>query len=307
MARRLLEARPRVRVVILDGFTYAGSPAAVRDLKASFGERVEVAEGDVRDPDLVARAFHGAESVVHMAAETHVDRSIRGARDFVETNVVGTQVVLDGARACDVGRVVHTSTDEVYGEWGGAADGPGFSESAALRPRSPYAASKAAADHLCQAAWVTHELPVVLTRSCNAYGPGQYPEKLIPLAIRRIRAGKPVPLYGDGRQRREWIHAEDQAAGIVAALDQGEPGRTYNLGGGERLANHALVGLLLRAMGAPSDLVEHVADRPGHDEAYALDGTRAREALGWRPVRTLEDSLAEVVAWYEAHGEGWWG
>lgn len=317
VCRALLEGSGGAGVLILDRFTYAGSRAAVRELAGAFPGRVELVETDVRDDGPVRQAVAGAEAVIHMAAETHVDRSIRGARGFVETNVVGTQVVLDAAREAGVGRVVHTSTDEVYGEWPGGSDGgaggtapipgPGFAETAPLRPRSPYAASKAAADHLCRAAWVTHALPVVVTRSCNAYGPGQYPEKLIPLAMRRIRAGQPVPLYGDGRQSREWVHAADQAAGIVAALRRGEPGRVYNLGGGERRTNADLVALLLDLMDAPPEGVEHVSDRPGHDRAYALDGTRARTALGWTPTRTLEGSLPDVVAWYDAHGEGWWG
>lgn len=315
VVRRLLDSDPGLEVVNLDLMTYAGSPGALRDLSERFGARHRFVPGDVRDPAAVGAAIRGAEAVVHLAAESHVDRSIRDAAAFVDTNVRGTQVLLDASLTEGVEAFVQVSTDEVYGhlplpgevgEGSGGTAADAFRESDPLAPRSPYAASKAAGDLLALASYHTHGLPVVVTRGCNAFGPGQYPEKLVPLAIRRIQEGLPVPLYGSGAQVREWMHADDQAAGILAALDSGRPGRIYNLGGGEARTNLALVRELLRLMGAPADRVEHVPDRPGHDLRYAMDWSRSREELGWRPRRSLGTELPATVEWYRRHGDGWW-
>lgn len=314
----LLESDPALEVVNFDLLTYAGSPGALRDLSARFGGRHRFVRGDVRDPAAVTAAAQGASAVIHLAAETHVDRSIQDAAVFVDTNVRGTQAVLDASAVAGVQRFLQVSTDEVYGtlplhgddtETGRAGSGPppgAFQETDPLRPRSPYAASKAAADLLALAAFHTHGFPALVTRGCNAYGPGQYPEKLLPLAMARARQGRPVPLYGSGDQIREWMHAADQAEGIVAALRRGQPGTVYNLGGGEARTNLSLVREILGVLGLPPDQVEYVPDRPGHDQRYAMDGSRARADLGWRPVRTLSQELPRTAAWYEQHGNAWW-
>lgn len=308
--RALLEGQAGAEVVNLDALTYAGSRAALRELDSDFGDRHRFVHGDIRDAETVARTLDGCGWVVHLAAETHVDRSIRTPEIFVETNVVGTQVLLHAAVQAGVERFVHVSTDEVYGhlplEKGDGRDGAPFTEADPLAPRSPYAASKAASDLLAGAAFATHGLPVVITRGCNGYGEGQYPEKLIPLAIRRILEGRPVPIYGAGDQVREWVHATDQAQGILAALIGGRAGEVYNLGDGESRSNLALIRELLRVMGRPEDAVEHVADRPGHDLRYALDGSKARVELDWRPSRTLAGSLPDIVEWYLRAGGEWW-
>ncbi|MEJ2539843.1 MAG: dTDP-glucose 4,6-dehydratase [Gemmatimonadota bacterium] len=296
-------------VVNLDLLTYAGSRKAVRDLDVRFPGRHHFIRGDIRDPATVERAMTGVRAVVHLAAETHVDRSIVAPEPFISTNVMGTQVLLDAARAHGVERFLHASTDEVYGQLPlSTPEGslPRFTEESPVAPRSPYAASKAAADHLVLAAYHTHGLPVVITRGSNAYGPAQYPEKLIPRAIRCLGAGRAVPVYGTGQQVREWVHAGDQARGFVLALERGRPGRIYNLGGGEPRSNLVLLGELLSVMGAPEDAVEHVSDRPGHDQRYAMDGSRAGEELGWRPSATLADALPRVVEWYRGRGVDWW-
>ena len=305
-----LESRGDVEVLNLDALTYAGSRQALRDLESRFGSRHTFVRGSVLDAGLLEGVLEGVEIVVHMAAETHVDRSIAGADAFVATNVLGTQRLLDAARKAGVRCFVHTSTDEVYGHLPlGATEGAErpFTEKDPLAPRSPYAASKAGADLLCLAAWTTHGVPVVVTRGCNAYGEGQYPEKLIPLALRRALVGGPISIYGSGLQVREWVHARDQARGIRLAAERGTPGRIYNLGGGEARTNLALVREVLAAAGMPDVPVEHVSDRPGHDQRYALDGRRAHEELGWAPERTLAGSLEAVARWYGEHGGNWWG
>lgn len=307
--RALLASDRDLEVVNLDLLTYAGSRRAIQDLDDRFGDRHHFVQGDVRDPSAVGRAISGVQAVVHLAAESHVDRGIDRPGVFVETNVVGTQVLLDAAVGAGVERFVQVSTDEVYGHLPlHAPEGswPKFTEESPVAPRSAYAASKAAADHLALAAFHTHGLPVVVTRGSNAFGPGQFPEKLIPRAIECLSQGKPVPIYGNGHQVREWVHAGDQARGLVLALGRGRPGRIYNLGGGEPRSNLVLVGELLQIMGAPEDAVRHVPDRPGHDQRYGMEGARARRELGWVPQATLADSLPRVVAWYRAHGADWW-
>lgn len=313
----ILEADASTAVVNLDLLTYAGSRRAVADLDHRFGNRHRFLQGDIRSREDLGRALDDVEAVVHLAAETHVDRSIGGAHLFVDTNVLGTQRLLDGARDAEVRRFVHASTDEVYGhlplvarlEAGNASGRQGsgpFREDDPLAPRSPYAASKAASDLMVLAAHRTHGLPVVITRGCNAYGAGQHPEKLLPLAVSRVRQGLAIPIYGSGNQVREWMHASDQARGITAALERGRAGEVYNLGGGESRANLALVRELLHVMGVPEHPITHVADRPGHDQRYALDGGKARRELRWRPVRRLAHELPALVQWYAERGEWWW-
>jgi len=278
-------------VVVFDAFTYAGSMRNLEDLPRP----VRILRGDVRRPRQVGLAMGGADLVVHLAAETHVDRSIADASAFVRTNVLGTQVMLDAARAAGVSRFLLVSTDEVYG----SLDRDGvFEEGCCLRPNNPYAASKAAADHLALAYHHTHGLPVVVTRCTNNFGPRQFPEKLVPRVILRALRRRPVPVFGDGRHVRDWIHVEDHCRALLQVLLHGRPGEVYNVGGAQERSNLELVGALLDAVGAPRSLIVFVPDRPGHDFRYALDSTKLRRELHWTPRWTLDGGLAATVAWY---------
>jgi len=281
-------------VVVLDKLTYAGNPGNLD------GVGVEVVRGDIADADAVAAAAERCDAVVNFAAETHVDRSILGAAEFIQTDVFGTFVLLEWARQSG-GRLVHVSTDEVYGdmEAGGSAR-----ESDPLRPSSPYAASKAGGDLLVLAHVRTYGVDAVITRGSNTYGPNQYPEKMIPLFVTNALDGEPLPVYGDGRQRRDWLHVRDHCAAIELVLRQGRPGEVYNVGRGEELENLDVVRRILRHTGAKDELVRHVEDRPGHDRRYSLDSSKLI-ALGWRPEYDFEQGLAETVEWYRAN-RSWW-
>jgi len=315
--RHLLAAEPAVRIVTLDSLTYAGSLENLRDLPGA--ERHRFVEGDIRDGDLVARLLreHAVDTLVHFAAESHVDRSIHGPMPFVLTNVVGTTTLLDSARQVwlegagaprtDV-RFHHVSTDEVYGSL--APDDPAFSETTPYAPNSPYAASKAGSDHLVRAYAHTYGLPVTLTNCSNNYGPRQYPEKLIPLMILNALQGQPLPLYGDGLQIRDWLYVEDHCAALVAVLRRGRLGETYNIGGETQPTNRAIVETLCAILDrlrpdsphAPhASLIRTVADRPGHDRRYAMDTRKIRSELGWTPSETLESGLLKTVSWYLAN------
>jgi dTDP-glucose 4,6-dehydratase len=296
-------------VTVLDALTYAANPTNLDGLDAAHGARFRFLRGDVCAPDDVARALEGVEAVIHLAAETHVDRSIADDAVVLRTNVLGTRTVLARARAAGVGRVVHVSTDEVYGTLPRTAvrlDDAGrvdevegdFSEDAPLRPRSPYAASKAAGDWLAQAHHTTHGQDVVIVRPCNVYGPRQHPEKLIPLMVLRALAGAPLPVYGDGLQVRDWVHVTDVCRGLLAALRRGRPGRVYNLGAGQVHTNLEVVRAVLERTGADPGLIRHVPDRPGHDFGYALDVDRARRELGWTASVPFARGLPDTVAWY---------
>jgi dTDP-glucose 4,6-dehydratase len=280
-------------VTVLDKLTYAGNRANLAGVEHDF------VLGDVADSAAVARAGEGCEAVVNFAAETHVDRSIASAGDFVRTNVLGTQVLLEWARRAGV-RLVQVSTDEVYGD---TPEGAKSTEDDPLRPSNPYAASKAGGDLHVLAYVRTFGVDAVLTRGANAYGPFQHPEKLIPLFVTNALDGRQLPLYGDGRQRRAWVHAEDQAAAIELVLRRGERGSIYNLGGKER-ENLEVAKLILELAGAKQSLIRHVEDRPGHDRRYFVDSARI-EALGWQSARTFEDGLADTVAWYRERRK-WW-
>jgi dTDP-glucose 4,6-dehydratase len=304
--RQVLRQRPGWRVTNLDLVTYAGNPANLRDLEADPGYRF--LRGDIAEPADLARALEGgADAIVNFAAESHVDRSILSAGPFVRTNVLGTVAVLEAARSqADGGtpcRVVHVSTDEVYGALG--PGDPPFTEATPVNPTSPYAASKAAADHLALAFARTHGQDVVITRCSNNYGPYQFPEKLIPLMVTNAVEGKRLPVYGDGRQVRDWIHVEDHCAGVLAALERGRAGEVYNFGARAERQNVDIVARIVVLTGASPALVEHVKDRPAHDRRYAMDSARAERELGWRPARTFEEGLAETVRWYLEHEE-WW-
>ena len=286
-------------VVVLDAFTYAGrieNLAPVRD-----SPRLRVEHADIRDPARVREVLTGADLVLHLAAETHVDRSITGAADFVTTNVVGTQVLLQAALDLGVGRFVHVSTDEVYGS---IEDGS-WPETDPLEPNSPYAAAKAGSDLLARSYHRTHGLDVVVTRCSNNYGPYQFPEKVIPLFVSNLLDGRPVPLYGDGGNVRDWLHVDDHCHGIALAAAKGRAGEVYNIGGGTELSNRELTHRLLAEVGAGEDMIERVADRKGHDRRYSVDWTKIRDELGYVPRVRFDEGLAATVAWYRDNRD-WW-
>jgi dTDP-glucose 4,6-dehydratase len=239
--------------------------------------------------------------VVHFAAESHVDRSILGAADFVMTNVVGTQTLLEAARRHEVAKFVHVSTDEVYG----SIDEGSWTEEQPLEPNSPYSASKAGSDLVARAYARTHGLPVCVTRCSNNYGPYQFPEKVIPLFVTNLMDGRPVPLYGDGLNVRDWLHVDDHCRGIHLVLEGGRPGEVYNIGGGTELTNTDLTERLLAASGAGWDAVERVEDRKGHDRRYSVDISKISRELGYAPLVPFDEGLAQTVAWYQEH-RGWW-
>ncbi|MFG3213399.1 dTDP-glucose 4,6-dehydratase [Streptomyces tendae] len=285
------------RITVLDALTYAGTTANLE-----LGHpRLEFVLGDIRDAALVDKLTAEADQVVHFAAESHVDRSIHAASDFVLTNVVGTQNLLDAALRHGVAPFVHVSTDEVYG----SLESGSATEEHPLRPSSPYAASKASGDLLALSYHRTHGLDVRVTRCSNNYGPHQFPEKLVPLFVTRLLDGRRVPLYGDGRNVRDWLHVDDHCRGVDLVRTRGRAGEVYNIGGGTELSNRDLTGLLLDACGAQVDRIVHVADRKGHDLRYSVDWSKAREELGYRPRRDFATGLAETVAWYRDNRD-WW-
>jgi dTDP-glucose 4,6-dehydratase len=296
--RTLLSERDDVEVTVLDKLTYAGNLANLAPVADS--PRYRFVQGDIVDARLLVDLFPGHDAVVNFAAESHVDRSISGAADFVVTNVLGAQTVFDAALRTGVPRVVHVSTDEVYGS---IAEGE-FRETDVLEPNSPYSAAKAGADLIARAYHVTHGLNISITRCSNNYGPYQFPEKVIPLFVTNLVDGKKVPLYGDGLNVRDWLFVDDHCRGIQLVLDRGEPGEVYNIGGGVELTNKELTQRLLDACGATWDSVEYVEDRKGHDRRYAIDDTKLR-ALGYAPRTTFDDGLAATVRWYRDN-ESWW-
>jgi dTDP-glucose 4,6-dehydratase len=302
LVRYLRRERPGWTIVNLDKLTYAGNMESLKDVLDD-PEHLFV-QGDIRDADLVERLCrqHRVEAILNLAAETHVDRSILDPGIFVQTNVAGTQALLEGARRAGVKRFVQVSTDEVYGSLG--AEGR-FSESSPLRPSSPYSASKTAADLLALAYHHTFGLDVVVTRCSNNYGPYQFPEKLIPLMIVNALDGKKLPVYGDGMQVRDWIHVEDHCAGLLAALERGKPGEVYNLGSDNEWPNLQIVQQVLRILRKPESMIEHVKDRPGHDRRYAIEARKARSELGWAPRIPFADGLQRTVDWYLAN-RTWW-
>jgi dTDP-glucose 4,6-dehydratase len=291
--RRLAEAGDSVAV--LDKLTYAGNRANLEGVEHDFFH------GAIEDPDAVARAAKGVDAIVNFAAETHVDRSILGPAEFILTDVLGTQVLLDYARHHDI-RHLQVSTDEVYGDID--LDAEPCTEDAPVRPSSPYSASKAGGDMQVLAYVRTYGTDALITRGANTYGPRQYPEKFLPLFITNAFEGEPLPVYGDGKQRREWLHVEDHCAGIETALRNSKGGEVYNVGGQER-ENMEVVRRILDLTGASPDLVRHVADRPGHDRRYSVDSTKLRD-LGWSPKHSFDGGgLEQTVEWYRENRE-WW-
>ncbi len=309
----LLKAEPNVNVINLDALTYAGSLENLKDLPDA--SRYAFVQGDICDEKLISKLFseNKIDTVVHFAAESHVDRSILGPAPFIQTNIVGTFNLLEAARqAWDADgakrgmRFHHVSTDEVFGSLN--ASDPAFSESTPYEPRSPYSASKASSDHLVRAYFHTYGLPVTITNCSNNYGPYQYPEKLIPLMILNALQGKPLPVYGDGKQIRDWLFVEDHCEAIYLVLKSGKLGETYNIGGGNQPYNIDLVNEIcsildeLKPATKPySSLIAHVDDRPGHDRRYAMDITKIRTGLGWTPKHDIESGLRATVQWYLNH------
>ena len=296
--RRALQRHPKWELVVLDKLTYAGNRANLADV----ADRITFVQGDVAEPDDVARAIAGADAVVNFAAESHVDRSLLDARPFVRTNVEGVMVLLEAARRGGVRRFCQVSTDEVYGDLAGT-DAHSV-ETDVLAPRSPYAATKAAAEHLVSSYGISYGLDVVLTRGSNTYGPYQYPEKIIPFFVTNALADQPLPLYGDGSAVRDYMHVDDHAAGIDAVLHQGQASRAYNLGARCEIAGVQVATRILDLLGKPRELMTFVADRPGHDYRYSVDPAAA-EALGWRREWDWPGGLAQTVQWYQEN-QPWW-
>jgi dTDP-glucose 4,6-dehydratase len=292
-AKRLLAAGDDVRV--LDKLTYSGNPSNLDGLDA------ELVVGDICDPDTVAAAAADCDAIANFAAETHVDRSILCQSEFIQTNVFGTQVLVEHARSAGQ-RLVHVSTDEVYGD---VPEGVSSRETDTLQPSSPYSAAKAGGDLLVLAAVRTHELDGLVTRGSNTYGPNQYPEKLLPLFLTNALDGEPLPMYGDGSQVRDWLFVEDHCAGIELALKGGRAGAIYNIGGGEEATNRTITDLVLEHTGADESLVQRVEDRPGHDRRYSLDTSRIRTELGWEPGTRLAQGFPLTAAWYRDN-RAWW-
>ena len=287
------------RVHVIDKLTYAGNLANLAGVADD--ARYSFVQGDICDGDLLDEVIPDHDVVVNFAAETHVDRSIHGPQDFVLTNVVGTQAVLDACLRYAIPRVVHIGTDEVYG----SIDVGSWTEDSPLLPNSPYAASKASAELLARAYHRTYGLPVSTTRCSNNYGPHQFPEKVIPLFVTNLIDGAKVPLYGDGLNVRDWLHVDDHCRGIQIVVERGEPGASYNIGGGEELNNRQLTEVILRHMGRDwESSVEQVPDRLGHDRRYSLDDSRIR-ALGYAPTRTFDQGIEETIRWY-VDNPGWW-
>ena len=285
-------------VVVYDALTYAGNRSTLADLEAN--PRFGFVEGDICDPTAMRAAVAGVGAVVHFAAESHVDNSIAGPDVFMITNCGGTNIVMRACLDAGVERVVHISTDEVYGS---VEEGSSV-ESDRLEPRSPYSASKAGSDLIALSYYSTYDLPVVVTRSSNNFGPWQYPEKVIPLFVTNLLDGEPVPLYGDGLNVRDWCHVADNCAAVDLVLRHGEVGSIYNIGAGNEVPNIDLTHRILALLGADDSMITPVADRLGHDRRYSVDTGRIR-ALGWAPARDLDTALAETVDWYRAH-RSWW-
>ena len=301
VVRLALAARADLKIIDIDLLTYAGN---LENLDGVPQDRHTFIRADITDAEAMDRAVpEGADALINFAAETHVDRSILGPLAFVRTNVLGTQVLLDVARAKGVKRFVQVSTDEVYGSLGPGE--PPFTEDRPPAPSSPYAASKAGADMLVLAAHHTYGQDVVITRCSNNYGPYQFPEKLIPLMLSNALEDQPLPIYGDGRQIRDWIHTDDHSRAVLAAIEKGRPGRIYNIGARNERYNIDVVREILRQLGKPESLIRHVTDRPGHDRRYGIDPGRTERELGWRPQVPFEEGLARTIRWYRDH-QDWW-
>ncbi len=292
--RHLLLSRSDIRVINFDKLTYAGNPESLADVAVD--ARYSLVRGDIADASSVEEVFRsGIDAVVNFAAETHVDRSIEDASPFLRTNILGTQCLLEAARRFRLSRLIHISTDEVYGS---APAGESFTEETHLDPRSPYAASKASADHFVSAYANTYGISAVVLRCTNNYGPFQFPEKLIPLMIANAREDKPLPIYGDGLQERDWLFVEDYCRAIASALEHAKAGSIYNVSAGSPQPNIKIVRAILTHLGKPDSLIKYVKDRPGHDRRYALDSSKIQRELGWKPQVSFEDGMSRTIDWY---------
>lgn len=296
----VLEHYPNYRVVMLDKLTYAGNLDNLKEV--ALNPRYTFVQGDIADPGVLQKIFteHPIEVVVNYAAETHVDRSVMDPTAFLKTNIFGTYHMLEAVRQFGVKRMIQISTDEVFGSVHEGA----FKEDSAFEPNSPYAAAKAGGDLLCRSYVVTHKVPVIVTHSCNVYGPNQYPEKLIPLFITNLVEGKKVPLYGDGLNVREWIFVLDHCRAIDKILHEGILGEIYNIGTGEEKNNREVTETVLRLMGKDESMIEYIQDRPGHDRRYAIDHTKLTQKLGWEPSVKFEEGIKLTIEWYEKNA--WW-
>lgn len=304
--RMLIGRGEQAKLIALDKLTYAGNLANLQDLMKD--PRLTFVRGDICDEQLIAKLFkeHAITHVVHFAAESHVDRSILSSGPFIQTNVVGTQVLLDAAKANSVERYLQVSTDEVYGTLPEDQPDVKFTEETPLAPNSPYSASKAAGDCLVRSYFHTFHMPVLITRCSNNYGPYHFPEKLIPLFVTNLMEGKKVPLYGDGLNVRDWLYVEDHCDAIWTVLRKGKPGEVYNIGGNNELTNRRITEVVLREMGKDWDArVQYVKDRPGHDRRYAIDAGKIKRELGWEPRHRFEEAIKTTIAWYKAN-EAWW-
>lgn len=296
LVRVLLDQQPEAEIINFDALTYAGNLDNLEEIQSS---RHRFVRGDIASREAVLDALDDdTDAIINLAAESHVDRSITSADAFIRTNVLGTQVLLDAARSKNVKRFVHVSTDEVMGSLP-EDDSLFFTEQSPFAPNSPYAASKAAAEHLVRAAHHTFGLDTVITRCGNNYGPRQFPEKFLPLALANAFQDRSIPVYGDGRNVRDWIYVEDHCRGILAALNQGRPGATYNFGARNERRNIDVIESLLDKLGKARSLVQFVKDRPGHDRRYAIDPLLAETELSWRPLETWESGLAKTITWYQ--------
>lgn len=288
------------QLINLDKLSYAGN---LKNLEGLAGDHYRFVKGDITDTGVVNKIFcEGPDIVVNFAAESHVDRSIDNPSPFIENNIKGTQVLLEAARRQGVKKFIQVSTDEVYGSLGPAGK---FREDSPLAPNSPYSASKAAADLLCRSYFKTYRLPVIVTRCSNNFGPRQFPEKLIPVIINNAIENKPIPIYGDGLNVRDWIYVTDHCRALEAVILGGRDGEVYNIGGGKELTNQQLAEEILRLLGKPRSMIQHVKDRPGHDRRYAVDSGKICRELGWRPAYNFPAALQETVAWYVSN-RGWW-
>jgi dTDP-glucose 4,6-dehydratase len=296
--RFMLRRYDDLEVVNLDKLTYAGNLENLRDVEDD--ARYTFVKGDICDAAVVRAALEGADAVVNFAAETHVDRSISGPQDFIRTDVLGTHTLLEAVRELEIARYVQISTDEVYG----STETGSFTEESDLAPSSPYSASKAGADLLVLAYHRTYAAPVLITRSSNNYGPWQYPEKIIPLFITNAIDEQALPVYGDGLNVRDWLHVDDNCAGIDTVLRQGALGEVYNIGGGNEVENLAVTRGILELLGRSPELIRFVTDRPGHDRRYSIDCSKL-QALGWHPATPFESGLESTVSWYRDNPE-WW-
>lgn len=298
--RYILKEYPDCEIINLDALTYAGNLENLRDIEKS--PRYRFVHGRIEDTTTVKSLMEGMDGVVHFAAESHVDRSIIDAQPFLKTNILGTHLLLEIAKEYGIKRFIHISTDEVYGT---LSESGKFTEESPLKPNSPYSASKASADLLARAYYETHGFPVIIVRPSNNYGPYQFPEKFIPLMITNILWGKPIPIYGEGANVRDWLYVEDNCRAIDTILHKGKSGEIYNVGGDGETKNIALAREVLNIMGKDESYITFVKDRPGHDFRYALDNAKIASELGWRPLVKIKEGLEKTIQWYQEN-EWWW-